>query len=264
MYVRTLWTRLDQCTYCYFNSECPSECFGLAQGFDYGICIGCGNAAIADGVGTCLHADDDPTISVGKDWCFPADASVVLSNGSTKKMNELEIGDSVKVGENQFSEVYTFTHRDYDIMARFVQIHLNNGNILELSHYHYLYVNGESNIVPAHLVRAGDILFGGYGQNIAVVKTSVITKQAFQSAHYDWRYHCEWNQDHYLHGISSGFCCTFIAGPRSCTVQYWKIDYLLRVDRLFSSNPLCCALFGAREGHELAMILIYKLVFNKK
>lgn len=169
----------DRCSTCYDHSECPGLelCFGLEEGFYSGICDACADESLRKGLESCLW--ESPKT---KD-CFPADASVVLSNGSTKKMNELEIGDNVKVGENQFSKVYTFTHRDHDIMAKFVQIHLRNGNILELSHAHYLYVNEESNIIPAHLVRSGDLLIGDYGQKLVVAKTMDITKRGLFNPH---------------------------------------------------------------------------------
>ena len=68
-------------------------------------------------------------------------------------------------------------------MARFVRISLNNGNTLELSHAHYLYVNDESNIVPAHLVRAGDFLMGNLGERILVMSKRDITKQGLFNPH---------------------------------------------------------------------------------
>lgn len=151
-------------------------CFGLNLGYDSGVCDNCGQEAVINGLESCSER------GILKD-CFPADAIVELSNGSTKKMHELQIGDDVKVGANQFSKVYTFTHRDHNIMAKFVRIHLINGNILELSHAHYLYVNEESKIIPAHLVRSGDFLIDEYGQKLIVSKTKDVTKRGLFNPH---------------------------------------------------------------------------------
>jgi len=115
--------------------------------------------------------------------CFPGDALVTLESGAYKKMIDLQIGDVVKVGNNKFSEVYTFTHKDSAITAKFVQLTTDNGNVLELSHAHYLYVNGEENIMPAHLVKIGDNLVGENGQELTVTKKLDIEKKGLFNPH---------------------------------------------------------------------------------
>ncbi|KAI0563418.1 hypothetical protein FGB62_40g164 [Gracilaria domingensis] len=74
--------------------------------------------------------------------CFPADGSVQLEDGSVKRMDQLEVGDSVLVGHQQFSEVFMFSHRLSDVTNKFVKMELENGRSVEATVGHYMYVNG--------------------------------------------------------------------------------------------------------------------------
>lgn len=58
-------------------------------------------------------ADADDQSDIELRACLPAVASMVLANGMTKVMEDLEIGDRVQVGPSQFSAGIMFTHRHY-------------------------------------------------------------------------------------------------------------------------------------------------------
>lgn len=47
--------------------------------------------------------------------CFPGDAQVELEGGKKVSMSALKVGDHVRVGPSEFSEVYMFTHKDAEV-----------------------------------------------------------------------------------------------------------------------------------------------------
>lgn len=85
--------------------------------------------------------------------CFPGDVVVDVEGGS-KFMRDVVVGDKVRVGKNEFSEVFMFTHKIQDGSFEFVKIETESGNTLHLSKGHYLYVN--SQLMAAKSVVAGD------------------------------------------------------------------------------------------------------------
>ena len=86
--------------------------------------------------------------------CFPADATVEVEGGSVKRMDELEIGDNVKVGSGEYSPVYMFSHKTSDRSYSFVKVTTCCGTTLSLTKGHYLYVNGQ--LAAAKSIRVGD------------------------------------------------------------------------------------------------------------
>jgi hypothetical protein len=52
------------------------------------------------------------------DACFPADGQVELQGGNKVPMSALKVGDHVRVGPSEFSEVYMFTHKDAEVKVR--------------------------------------------------------------------------------------------------------------------------------------------------
>jgi len=128
--------------------------------------------------------------------CFPGSALVLLSNGSSIKMSDLEIGDEVAVAvgssssssgggggggrddgvehghehehEYEYSAVHLFTHRQRDSVNPFVAIHATNLPApVMLTAGHYLYVNGGA-LVTARQVKVGDVLVGNRNMIAAV------------------------------------------------------------------------------------------------
>ena len=61
--------------------------------------------------------------------CFPAHATVQLSNGSIKQMRDLAIGDSVHTpnGSQQGEAVIAWLHRDTDVLCDFLEFTLATG-----------------------------------------------------------------------------------------------------------------------------------------
>lgn len=64
-------------------------------------------------------------------FCFAGSSNVVLKNGGTVKMNQLQIGDLVQTGPNTFEPVYSFGHRDKDQNAAFLKIVTSAESLLE-------------------------------------------------------------------------------------------------------------------------------------
>ncbi len=81
---------------------------------------------------------------------------VELESGDVKTMTELEVGDRVRVGPAEFSEVYLFTHKDPSAVATFVTIVTSANHTLSLTPGHYVYVNGK--LKAAGVVEVGDVL----------------------------------------------------------------------------------------------------------
>eukprot|EP00173_Palmaria_palmata_P000965 Plantae.Rhodophyta-Palmaria_palmata.ctg14979.p1 GENE.Plantae.Rhodophyta-Palmaria_palmata.ctg14979~~Plantae.Rhodophyta-Palmaria_palmata.ctg14979.p1 ORF type:complete len:151 (+),score=17.94 Plantae.Rhodophyta-Palmaria_palmata.ctg14979:2-454(+) len=79
----------------------------------------------------------------------------------------------VKVGVNQFSRVFMFTHKMADAKNMFVTLNTAAGAQITLTPGHYLYANGA--LVAAKTVVAGDELTLGNGQVTQV--TSVASAQ---------------------------------------------------------------------------------------
>lgn len=112
-------------------------------------------------------ADDDEGV------CFPADATVELENGFVIKMSEVAVGDVVKVGVNDFSRVFMFTHKKADTTNQFVSLRTSTGEI-ELTSGHYLYVNGA--LAAASTVNVGDSVTLASGAKTAVEAVGSVSR----------------------------------------------------------------------------------------
>lgn len=118
--------------------------------------------------------DDEPEASAEEDdgsTCFPADATVELENGSTKTMAALSIGDRVRVGSNEFSDVFMFTHRLAAGQNDFIRISTSS-TVITLTKGHYLYVNGA--LSAAKTVKKGDSLQLASGEVALVEAISAV------------------------------------------------------------------------------------------
>ena len=54
--------------------------------------------------------------------CFPASGEVTMEDGSSKTMENLQLGDRVLVGNGVFSEVFMFTHKLSDVVTAMIAI----------------------------------------------------------------------------------------------------------------------------------------------
>eukprot|EP00178_Gracilaria_changii_P026703 TRINITY_DN823_c0_g1_i1.p1 TRINITY_DN823_c0_g1~~TRINITY_DN823_c0_g1_i1.p1 ORF type:complete len:498 (-),score=82.24 TRINITY_DN823_c0_g1_i1:991-2484(-) len=123
-------------------------------------------------------------VNNGESLCFPGDAQVEMADGSFKNMDELSVGDEVRVG-NKFSRVFMFTHSKAETITRFLQLLTKSGRKLSLTSGHMLYVNGI--IRAAEQVQVGDYLSLVDGIDQVVKISTVVKKGLFnpQTVHGD-------------------------------------------------------------------------------
>jgi Hint module len=88
--------------------------------------------------------------------CFPADAILLLESGETKRMDELAVGDSVHIGNGEYSRIFMFTHKAADHAGQYVQLTTASGAVLRATASHFLLANGV--LVSAGAVAVGDTL----------------------------------------------------------------------------------------------------------
>lgn len=101
--------------------------------------------------------------------CFPASSLVELIDGKFKSMDQLAIGDKVRVTDNEFSEVYYFSTLLAETTSKFVRITTQETQ-LHLTAGHYLYINGD--LLEAKAVKVGDVVTLGNGNKTSVTEVS--------------------------------------------------------------------------------------------
>lgn len=102
-----------------------------------------------------LEADAREAKSLEEALCFPPSVTVELVSGSVVQMEDVVVGDVVRVGKDTFSRVFMFTHKMVDTTNHFVSLKTGAAEI-ELTSGHYLYVNGA--LAAASTVNVGDFL----------------------------------------------------------------------------------------------------------
>lgn len=107
---------------------------------------------------TCAPLHNCAEVTIDGGGCFPAEATVKLPGGRTKRMAQLRVGDKVLAaaanGRLEYQEVYFFGHRSQDVEAAFVRIELDGGATLELTPDHFVPVlqqrrSGDGNAAAA-------------------------------------------------------------------------------------------------------------------
>jgi len=171
-----------------------SKCYGNLGCSDAGSIAAC-NLAVTIVNGSCggctaalVDCDDEKK-------CFPANATVLLHDGSHKTMAELQVGDTVHVGRGAFSQVFMFSHRiaAADSKSLFVSITAtpdsaetssakpsSQGPLL-LSADHYLYANDA--LVAASTVKVGDQLESGSGAPLRVTHVERVWGSGLYNPH---------------------------------------------------------------------------------
>jgi Hint module len=104
--------------------------------------------------------------------CFPGSAMVELESGARRRMDKIKIGDRVKVGLGEFSEVFMFTHKTHTWIYDFVKITTSSGHSVSLTGGHYIHVNG--GLAAASLVAVGDMLQLGTGEATKVTAVTCV------------------------------------------------------------------------------------------
>ena len=89
--------------------------------------------------------------------CFSGQMTVELEDKSTVRLQDVKVGDKVKVDENKFEPIYGFGHADSNVVAEYLDLQLSNGRHLEVSADHLLFV-GDKTIKPASILRVGNEL----------------------------------------------------------------------------------------------------------
>ena len=107
--------------------------------------------------------------------CFPADATVIMKDGSRKRMENLKVGDIVLASRGVFSEVVLFSHAIPDGTWEFMKIVSESGATIEASFGHYIHVNEK--LVAADAVKIGDFVTLADGRSEAVIETSIVSKR---------------------------------------------------------------------------------------
>lgn len=118
--------------------DCPGQCFILCR----------------------IECIDNTCETNSLEQCFSG-VNLVEGEAGLIRMDQLQVGDRVRVRDGSFSEIHSFGHWKRDAMANFLRIKttLNEQQPLEITEEHLLYVNGK--LLPASKVRVGDMLESG-------------------------------------------------------------------------------------------------------
>jgi Hint module len=120
----------------------------------------------------CQYSGDPPSwCPPGSGFCFSGNNLVEVKDVGYITMNQLKIGDYVKSGPNQYTQVYGFGHYDHQKEASFLQIYIDDAAAadhvdavqvpLEISSVHFLYVErgNKQMILSAADVMIGDLVY---------------------------------------------------------------------------------------------------------
>ena len=114
--------------------------------------------------------------------CFPAEATVVLKDGTMKKMADLAIGDHIQISaDGECSEVYLFTHALPTAEANFLTFTLESGITLSLTPCHYIYVNGT--LMSAERAVVGDTVESTSSKSDRIKEITLERKQGLYNPH---------------------------------------------------------------------------------
>lgn len=118
----------------------------------------------------------EETLPLLEPICFPEDGTVILRNGSAKRMRDVDVGDEVACGGGEFSSVFMFTHRVATGSYPFVSIrHSASNRPITLSHSHYLYLNQA--LQPAKDAKIDDMVELLDGDIARIVKVESTVKR---------------------------------------------------------------------------------------
>mmetsp|Transcript_22807 Transcript_22807/g.25990 ORF Transcript_22807/g.25990 Transcript_22807/m.25990 type:complete len:448 (+) Transcript_22807:276-1619(+) len=116
--------------------------------------------------------------------CFAGDTLVdVMDERGTIKVENLKLGDMVHIGNNKYSKVYSFGHKESSIKAEYIQIHTTaKTKPLKLSKNHMIFVVDGNNhkAVPSFMIKPGDELILTTG-NTTNRESAIVTKTTLTS-----------------------------------------------------------------------------------
>lgn len=109
--------------------------------------------------------------------CFSGTSTViVLGQDYPVAMKELQVGDQVLTGNNQYESIYAFAHKDEKGSSSYLAIKTDKSKDygpIEISDNHLIYVNGQDYPIPAKDIQIGTELLI---QNEILAKVIDITK----------------------------------------------------------------------------------------
>lgn len=110
--------------------------------------------------------------------CFPSSAKVNLESGDVRRMDEVSVGDRVRVAADEYSEVYMWTHKSNSKPTfNYVQLRTAAGYNVTMTRGHYVYANDLA--VPAKEVRVGDRLRLADGRSSLVTATERVRARGY-------------------------------------------------------------------------------------
>lgn len=90
--------------------------------------------------------------------CFPGDARVELQGGKRVRMADLRIGDVIRVGREEFSAVFMFSHRSKRTrVERYVQLKVGDGREVTMTEGHMVRVKGKG-YIRGGSIEAGELV----------------------------------------------------------------------------------------------------------
>jgi len=158
-------------------SDCESE-------VDCECCNCCAAECDCDGDGCYQDGVEPPSDGGGGGGfavCFSGLNTVNVADRGMIQMRDLNIGDEVQVGRDEYSRVYSFGHYDKDVVVEFLKFHITGlEQPLEISKDHMIFVENRG-AIPASAVNVGEeLLLVNDGHNAKVIKVeSVHRKGAF-------------------------------------------------------------------------------------
>lgn len=131
--------------------------------------------------------EEDSSVSDSSNACFPGDALVEIENGGHKRMDELLIGDRIRVSNSTFSDVYMFSHRDEKVQSfEFLEIS-TNFTTLSLTSGHLISIKRKGELVPSYVmakeISKFDLVLSSYGEWVPVLSISRIKKNGLYNPH---------------------------------------------------------------------------------
>mmetsp|Transcript_30262 Transcript_30262/g.34494 ORF Transcript_30262/g.34494 Transcript_30262/m.34494 type:complete len:957 (-) Transcript_30262:37-2907(-) len=87
-------------------------------------------------------------------FCFPMKATVEVLGKGVTLMKNLEIGDKVKVSDENFETIYSFGHKEENIIAEYIVL-TTQSTQLEISMNHMVFL-ADGRAIPSSLVKIGN------------------------------------------------------------------------------------------------------------
>lgn len=118
--------------------------------------------------------------------CFPGSATVEMENGVVVGMDQLRVGDRVRVSKTEFSDVYMFSHRDADASDEYyLRIEAGQASVtMTAGHFVYVHRRGvDRDVVPALGVKVGDKVQVSNGSWRSVSSISRVSSRGLYNPH---------------------------------------------------------------------------------